>query len=463
MPNHPSTKAVKETLKHMVPAVGIAILAGALGFTALYASPVPMVQDFGKMLTFGVIISFIASIFFLIPILFIRDRFFAVESTKKQNRSKGTFEKIMTFITKRTLKWGPIILIVAFMLTGLGMIGDTKVGVQTDVEKFMPQDTPELHDIHILREVLGTTDQIVILYEAENVLDDNIIRWVDNKTDSLLTQFPDEIVNTKSITSVLKTINKGVLPDPKDIQGQIQNIPDDQLKLILTEDHKRGVIMIGVKHLESADMNTFIKQLQQNIDSDPESGLKLTITGKSVLDVEMISALTTGRFEMTFLGIGLVFLVLLLVYRHPIKAFVSVLPIGLIIGWSGGLMYVFDFYYTPLTATLGALVIGIGTEFTILIMERFYEERKKGIERHEAIIVATQKIGKAILASGLTVIGGFSALIISDFVILSNFGVMTVLNMTLCLVSTLIVLPPTIVMLDRFVKTKVQVSTTLKT
>ncbi|MEX2104017.1 MAG: MMPL family transporter, partial [Bacilli bacterium] len=77
-----------------------------------------------------------------------------------------------------------------------------------------------------------------------------------------------------------------------------------------------------------------------------------------------------------------------------------------------------------------------------------------GRDRHEAIIVAIQKIGKAIIASGLTVIGGFSALIISDFVILSNFGIMTVINMTLCLVSTLIVLPPTLVLLDRLVKTK---------
>lgn len=458
MPRHPSVTAVKETLKHMVPAVGIAILASALGFTALYVSPVPMVQDFGKMLKFGVIISFIASIFFLLPILFVRDRFFSMESPKKRKRSKGVFEKAMAVVTKSTLRRGPIILITAFMLTGLGMMGDTKVGVQTDVEKFMPQDTPELHDIHVLREFMGTTDQIAVLYEGENVLEDEVIRWVDSQTNDLPNYFPDAIVSTKSLTSILQTMNQGILPFGKDIHDQIQNIPTDQLKLVVTEDHKRGVILIGVKHLESAQMKDFINQLEQKLVSDVETGLKVTVTGKSVLDTEMVSALTTGRYKMTFLGVGLVFLVLLLVYRHPIKALVAILPIGLIIGWSGGLMYVFGYDYTPLTATLGALVIGIGTEFTILIMERFYEERKKGKDSQEAVMVATQKIGKAILASGLTVIGGFSALIISDFVILSNFGVMTVINMTLCLISTLIVLPPTLVRLDRFVKTKVRVN-----
>lgn len=449
-----SVTAVKETVKHMVPAVGISILAGALGFSALYISPVPMVQDFGKMLKFGVIISFIACIFFLIPILFTRDHFFAQESRKKKKTSKGTFEKVLGSMTKGTLKLGPLILIIALLLTVIGVVGDMKVGVETDIEKFMPQDTPELQDIHELRDVLGTTDQVVVMYEGDNLLGEDVIQWIDSQTESLKVEFPNVVVNTKSITSILRTMNRGELPQASNMEEQIANFPENQLKMVMTEKHDKGVILVGVKHLGAEDMKSFIDELNAFIEPANELDLTVTLTGKSVLDVEMITALTTGRYKMTLLGIGLVFLVLLAVYRNLVKAFVAILPISLIIGWSGGLMYMFNFEYTPLTATLGALVIGIGTEFTILIMERFYEERKKGKAREEAIMVAIQKIGKAIIASGLTVIGGFSALIISDFVILSNFGVMTVINMTLCLISTLIVLPPTLVLFDRLVKTK---------
>lgn len=64
--------------------------------------------------------------------------------------------------------------------------------------------------------------------------------------------------------------------------------------------------------------------------------------------------------------------------------------------------------------------------------------------------MATQKIGKAILASGLTVIGGFSALIASNFPILHDFGVLTLIDMTLALLSTLVVLPPFIILVDRW-------------
>ncbi|MEX2415476.1 MAG: MMPL family transporter [Paenibacillaceae bacterium] len=450
-----SITAAKETIKHMVPAVGISILAGALGFSALYISPVPMVQDFGKMLKFGVIISFVASIFFLMPILFTRDHFFA-QATKKRKlkASNGAFEKILGSLTRGTLKLGPIILTIALLLTIIGVVGDMKVGVETDVEKFMPEDTQELQEIHELRDILGTTDQVVIMYEGANLLEERVIRWVDHQTESLADKFPDVVVNTKSITSIFRTMNHGELPPAPNMEEQVTNLPKNQLKMVITDEQDKGVILVGVKHLGAEDMKQFIDDLRAYIEPESELDLGVTLTGKSVLDVEMISALTTGRYQMTLLGIGLVFLVLLAVYRHFVKALVAIMPISLIIGWSGGLMYVFGFEYTPLTATLGALVIGIGTEFTILIMERFYEERRKGRDRQEAIMVAIQKIGKAIIASGLTVIGGFSALIISDFVILSNFGMMTVINMTLCLVSTLIVLPPTLVLFDRLVKTK---------
>src|SRR5699024_7654494 len=114
----------------------------------------------------------------------------------------------------------------------------------------------------------------------------------------------------------------------------------------------------------------FISDLGVYLDENKAKAIDTTITGKAVLDVEMIQGLTTGRYQMTLLGMGLVFFSLLLIYRHPVKAVLPLLPIVFIVGWSGLVMYLLDISYTPLTATLGALIIGIGTEFTVLLMER---------------------------------------------------------------------------------------------
>jgi predicted RND superfamily exporter protein len=161
----------------------------------------------------------------------------------------------------------------------------------------------------------------------------------------------------------------------------------------------------------------------------------------------MFDALTGGRMEMTLIGIALVFAGLLLLFKLSIvRAAEAILPILLIIGWSSGIMYLLGIKYTPLTATMSALIIGIGVEFTVLLMMRYQEERRKGEAPVEAMSTAMTKIGRAVIASGLTVIGGFGALLIArDFIILRDFGVVTMINVAFALCSTLVVLPPLIV------------------
>ncbi|GGM42733.1 hypothetical protein GCM10011351_30850 [Paraliobacillus quinghaiensis] len=447
-------KSLNQTVIKMLPAILTALVATALGFIALYTSPVPMIQDFGKMLTVGMIVSFFVGVLILIPILFTRDHFFTKDPVKKKKAStnESMIERFLDHFTKKLVSFRWIILIVALITAGLGIWVDFNAGVETDIEKFMPQDTQELTDIHKLRDILGTTDQVSIVYEGEDILNQQTLEWVDSTTESLGTEFEDVVVNTKSITSILKRMNEDELASGPALEEQLTDLPENQLKLLINDTETKGVITVGIKHLEAEPLKAFIDSLNEYLSEESLSTIETTITGKAVLDVEMISALTTGRYKMTLLGIALVFLGLLAIYRHPVKAFIPLLPIIFIIGWSGAAMFLLGIKYTPLTATLGALVIGIGTEFTILMMERFYEERRNGHASVEAIRITNKKIGKAIFASAITTVGGFSALLISDFVILSNFGLMTLINILLALFSSIVVMPAILIILDRFVK-----------
>ncbi|SDQ95613.1 hypothetical protein SAMN05216232_3841 [Virgibacillus subterraneus] len=450
--------SLKQSVKKMLPAVFTALVATALGFLALYTSPVPMVQDFGKMLTVGMIVSFLLSVFLLIPILFTRDYFFPTKQVRKKHKQKtkklSIIERVFEIWTKKLLALRWIIIVLAFMTAAFGIWVDLDAGVETDVETFMPQDTQELKDIHSLRDIMGATDQVSIVYQGDYVITDEEIIWVDNMTSSIKTEFPNVVVSTRSITSVVKQMNNGQLVQGEEFKDELADISKDQLKLFLNDDWTKGVITVEIKHLETGQLQTFISELERYLEKNETAGVEQIITGKSVLDVAMIEGLTTGRYQMTLLGMGLVFLGLLMVYRQPVKAFIPLLPIILIVGWSGLAMYLLNIDYTPLTSTLGALIIGIGTEFTVLIMERYYEERESGKNSKTAIGIANKKIGKGIIASAFTTIGGFSSLLASDFVILNNFGLMTLINISLALISTIFVMPSILIVLDRFVKIK---------
>jgi hypothetical protein len=101
-----------------------------------------------------------------------------------------------------------------------------------------------------------------------------------------------------------------------------------------------------------------------------------------------------------------------------------------------------------MTATLGALILGIGSEYAVLMMERYFEEKNKGRNPVEAMRESSRKIGKAIVTSGFTTVFGFSALLASPFSMNRNFGLVTVIDVGLALLATFIVFPAVIILLD---------------
>jgi predicted RND superfamily exporter protein len=92
-------------------------------------------------------------------------------------------------------------------------------------------------------------------------------------------------------------------------------------------------------------------------------------------------------------------------------------------------------------------------------MRRYYEERDKGEAPATAMTTAITKVGRAITASGIATMGGFAALLAAtDFLILRDFGIMTVIAISLSLVSALVVHPPLVVWVDSWLERRRPVS-----
>ena len=156
------------TIKKMVPAVLIAMIATALGLLSLYRSKVPMIQDFGSMLTIGIVAAFVIAVLIFLPFLYIRDTHFPKdEKVKKQTVKSNQFiHKMVGFV----VKFKYIIIGIAVILAVVGIIVDQSAEAETNLENFMPQDSEALADIRELRELIGSTEQIAIVLEDDVVL-----------------------------------------------------------------------------------------------------------------------------------------------------------------------------------------------------------------------------------------------------------------------------------------------------
>jgi hydrophobe/amphiphile efflux-3 (HAE3) family protein len=430
-------KALQVTIKKMVPAVLIAMISTGLGLLSLYRSKVPMINDFGAMLTIGIVIAFFIGIFIFLPLLYIRDKHFPKVEKSRERNIKNSNKSISRFVGV-ILKMKYFILSFAVILAVIGIVVDQQAKAETNLENFMPQDSQALADIRELRELIGSTEQIAIIIEDTAVLDYENLVIIKNIENLLNTEYQEQIIETSSLLNIFSMM--GINDFNLINDTTLESIPVDQRKLFINETQTKTVINVSMRDMDDQAFGLFLDDLREDI-QDMTTETNITITGQSVIDSEMMDALTTGRYEITIIGLVLIFLSLLVIYKSFYRAILPIIPIILIVGWSGGVMAMFNISYTPLTATLGALIMGIGTEFTILITERFEEEKLKTENRQEAIKNALSKMANPILVSALTTMGGFSALIFSDFVILSNFGIMTLVNLSLALLSTIVVLP----------------------
>jgi predicted RND superfamily exporter protein len=183
----------------------------------------------------------------------------------------------------------------------------------------------------------------------------------------------------------------------------------------------------------------------------PPKGVHATVAGLPVLAAEANGQLSSPLRRLGTLAAGLllVLLALLAVYRRWERAWVPLVPIALATGWSALLLWLIGVPLNPMSATLGTLVLAISTEFAVLLVARYREERDRGHEPAEALARCYRSTGAAVLASGLTAIAGFAVLALSDVKMLQEFGLVTVVDLTVSLLGVLAVLPAVLMLAER--------------
>ena len=374
---------------------------------------------------------------------------------RKGKQEKATEKSHMGFVEKglqrmapRVIKSPAIILPIALALTIAGVVADGYIDTETNEMNFISPDIPVIQDMMTLQNISGGFISANILIEADDVTQPATLEWMLQVESQIMSEQSEAVRSTTSIADIISGGGGQIPQDSAQIKTIIAALPPQMAGNLITSDHKAANIIVNLNG-DMGESRQLVETLKDYTDETPP-GVNAAVTGMPVVGNKMFDALTGGRTEMTFIGIGMVFGGLLLLFRFRVlRALMATLPIALILGWSSGVMWVAGIKYTPLTATLSALIIGIGVEFTILLMMRYYEERENGEEPYVAMVTAMTKIGRAIVASGFTVIGGFGALLIAkDFIILRDFGIVTMINVGFALISTLFVLPSLIVWVD---------------
>ena len=199
---------------------------------------------------------------------------------------------------------------------------------------------------------------------------------------------------------------------------------------MISPDRRYATLSFGIRLMGLDAQQQLIEKMAASL--HPPAGVHAQLVGLPVLAASSGSAVADPwrRLETLLAGLAAVALVLLAAFRGDARrAFVPLVPIALATGWSALVLFVLRIPLNPMSVTLGALVIAISTEFSVLLSERHRQELAAGHDTLEALRRAYRRTGAAVAASGATAIFGFGVLALSDIRMLRDFGLVTLVDL----------------------------------
>jgi predicted RND superfamily exporter protein len=334
-----------------------------------------------------------------------------------------------------------------------GIVVEDKLTLQTDPVQWVNQDSQTIKDIHKVEKLAGGSSELGVFVTSKDVFSDKFATFAHDFTTDTLRQYPKKLLTGSSIETAIGDIVNDVpggsdlAPRGVDVRNTYDVAPTDVRASTVTDRGRAFNILFrtGPGSLEARA--PVVRGIRAN--THPPAGIRATPSGLAVVGVGLLDNLEANRIELTYLAILFVFLFLAVRLRSVIRSLLSLVPVLIAVGISSLFAYAFSIELSPLTAVGGPLVIAACTEFTSLILLRYVEERRRGFEPREAVDVAASRTGRAFVVSALTAIAGVAVLSFSSLPLLADFGRIVALNVTVALLSALVVLPPMLVWADK--------------
>ena len=295
----------------------------------------------------------------------------------------------------------------------LGWVADTQTAVQSDVTKLVPSSMPALRNLRTLEHVTGVSGEIDVTVRGANVASPSVVGWMIRYENQLLTHYGyletrgcahSTLCPALSLPDLFSTSSQATKTSSGLTQTQIDqllgSVPTYFSQAVITPDHREATLAFGIRLMPLARQQAVIEYMGSQL--HPPAGVHARLAGLPVLAAQADQALSSSAHRLLTLVAGLlaVGLVLALVFRAVGRALVPMIPIALATGWSALILFLIGIPLNPMSATLGALVIAISTEFSVLLSERFRQERAAGHDLAAALQRTYRSTGAAVLASG---------------------------------------------------------------
>ncbi|WP_440937594.1 efflux RND transporter permease subunit [Candidatus Pelagibacter sp.] len=452
------------------------VLTTVCAFLSLIFSEIKPIIDFGWMMTFGLITSFLIT-FTLLPTLlnFVQSTNISLKEEKDS--------KITKFLGTLSINNNNFIFGLTTLIIALSVLGISKLEVENSFINYFDKNTEIYKGMKLIDEKLGGTTPLEIIIKFpksetnENNEDDDFDDWENeedtndekywftkDKIDKIksvhnyLDSLPEigKVLSFSSIIDVatqlnnnkpLGTLEMGVLYSkiPENIKTEIID------PYISIEDNEARINLRIIDSKENLRRNDLINKI--NYDLENKIGLdksEFKLAGILILFNNLLQSL----FKSQILTLGLVMIgifgMFIILFRNIKLSLIGVVPNFIAAFFILGIIGLLEIPLDMMTITIAAITIGIAVDNSIHYIYRFKEEYSRIQNYEETLKTCHSTVGVAILNTSITIVFGFSILVLSKFIPTIYFGVFTGIAMLLAMISVLTLLPSLILKVRPF-------------
>ncbi len=451
------------------------VLTTICAFLSLIFSEIKPIIDFGWMMTLGLIISFIIT-FSLLPTLL------NFVNYKKVTLAKEKRSIITNYFAKFSVQNKNLIFGTSFIIILLSILGISKLEVENSFINYFSKNTEIYKGMKLIDQKLGGTTplEIIIKFPKKNKIekkdDDEEDDWGDeNENEDKYWFTRDKVNKIKKVHDYLDSLEPvgKVLSFSSiiDIATQLNNnkplgtlemgllyskLPDSIKKEIvdpyISIENSEARISLRIKDSQKdLRRNELIEQIEYDLQN--KLGLKqneFKLGGVLILFNNLLQSLFKSQIlTLGFVMMGILFMFLIL-FRNIKLSLIGVVPNFIAAFFILGIIGLIGIPLDMMTITIAAITIGIAVDNSIHYIYRFKEEYLKIRDYKKTVNICHSTVGKAILNTSITIVFGFSILIMSNFIPTIYFGIFTGIAMLLAMISVLTLLPSLILVFKPF-------------
>jgi hydrophobe/amphiphile efflux-3 (HAE3) family protein len=350
-------------------------------------------------------------------------------------------------------KYPVLILLIVLVFTAVMAFGSVQMKLDPSYDSMLSDDMEVIRMQDVISTEFGSTETMLVLveldpssddpYAVNDIRDPRVAEYVNILSDSIASE--KDVKAVYSLSHALKLANDGEIPDTEEhIRAIIEN--SEQVRGFVNSEYSSTLISIPVDICGDVDVQDELEyEINVDIADCPKPiGMKTSITGMPSVMNYIMQLLSRDLIGTIAVSLIFVFIILWYLLKHPVTAFISLIPVFLGVIWISGTMSYLGIKLSAMTVGLGAMLVGMGIDYGIHVTHRFFELVKRGEDF--ALQDSVVSIGTALVASVATTMAGFVALMGGSMPLNRDMGFLLTIGIFYAFMATIIVLPPLLVM-----------------